>query len=63
MKCPHCHKKAVEMMRDECMNETDPDGSTIEIVYRCGRCKEESVMRFEFEGWYDENDFPINEVK
>jgi len=57
MKCPHCHKKAVEMMRDECINETD--GSTIEIVYRCSSCKEESVMRFEFEGWYDENDCPI----
>ena len=61
MWCPYCHKKAVEVSRDEHMNGADYGGVAIEIVYKCNHCGKESMMRLEFEGWYDENDCPMYE--
>ena len=61
MWCPYCHKKAVQISREDMLNGADYHGAAIDIVYKCTNCGREPMMHLEFEGWYDENDCPIPE--
>lgn len=60
MRCPYCKGTMKEVSREEYLY-SDCDGS-IDIVYQCTKCGKEPLMRFEFEGLYDEDDNLI-EVK
>jgi hypothetical protein len=60
MKCLYCNGKMEEVSREEYLY-SDCDGS-IDIVYQCTKCGKEPTMRLVVEGFYDEDDNPI-EVK
>lgn len=55
--CPYCKTKMKEVSREE--NLTAVFQPTIDVVFRCPSCKKEPMMTLEFEGWYDEDDNPI----
>lgn len=58
MKCPYCNQKMKEVSREEYLY-SEVWAASIDIVYQCTNCGEEPMMRLEFEGFYDEDDNPI----
>jgi YgiT-type zinc finger domain-containing protein len=58
MICPFCNGKMKEVSREEYLY-SDCDAAVIDIIYQCTNCGKEPTMHFEFEGFYDEDDNPI----
>jgi hypothetical protein len=58
MKCPYGNHQMKEVNREDQLG-ADYYGAAIEIVYHCDHCKKDPLMRLEFEGFYDEDDNPV----
>ena len=59
VKCPYCKSKLNEVSREENLNAMYQP--SIDIVFQCSSCQKEPMMTLEFEGWYNEDDNPIEE--
>ena len=59
--CPYCKSKMDEVSREENLNARFQP--SIDVVFQCKSCGKEPMMTLEFEGWYDEDDNPISEVR
>ena len=57
-KCPFCGDMMSEVSRDEEFGIQEPQ---ISIVFHCPKCGREPMMILEKEGYYDEDDNPVEE--